>query len=117
MISLGEINSRMKDFYDVAMLASHNDFDGLILSTAVRETLHRRRTTCPPSPSVFADAFSTDPTRVKRWLGFLDAEKVPVTDLAETLSLIRAFLSPIYAAHLARSLHAAKWDHKHRAWQ
>ena len=117
MISLGEINSRMKDFYDVAMLASHNDFDGLILSTAVRETLLRRKTTCPPSPSVFADAFATDPTRVKRWMGFLGTTNVSASDLAETLSLIRAFLGPIYTAHLSQWLHAAQWNHKHRAWQ
>jgi hypothetical protein len=44
MVSLGVTNSRMKDFYDVYVLASRFAFEGPTLASAVRATFLRRRT-------------------------------------------------------------------------
>jgi len=45
MVYLGEINSRMKDFYDIWLLATGFSFDGLLPAQAIRETFDWRRTT------------------------------------------------------------------------
>ena len=53
MVQLGMANSRMKDFYDVAVLARDYDFEGDILVRAIRATFERRQTPLPtanPSP-------------------------------------------------------------------
>ncbi len=73
MISLGAANSRMKDFYDIAQLAQSYDFDGLLLSTAISQTLRRRRTTCPEQPTVFAPDFALDSVRKSAGPPFLKA--------------------------------------------
>ena len=44
IVSLGMLNSRMKDFYDIWFLAQMFQFDGQALSAAVRATFRRRRT-------------------------------------------------------------------------
>ena len=52
MIDLGLGNSRLKDFYDLWYLATHFDFDGLLLCQALAATLQRRGTilsVLPPS--------------------------------------------------------------------
>lgn len=47
MISLGVTNSRMKDFYDVHVLASSFAFEGSLLATATHVTFQRRGTPFP----------------------------------------------------------------------
>jgi predicted nucleotidyltransferase component of viral defense system len=72
MISLGATNSRMKDFYDVYLLASTMGFDGDALALAIRATFERRQTLLPAGePSVLAAAFLADPARQTQWRAFL----------------------------------------------
>ena len=44
MVALGQVNSRMKDYYDIAVLAHLFEFDGSSLSAAFRATFDRRQT-------------------------------------------------------------------------
>ena len=44
MVYLGQINSRMKDFYDIWSLATHFAFEGLTLAQAISETFKSRGT-------------------------------------------------------------------------
>lgn len=94
MVQLGMANSRMKDFYDVAVLARDFDFDGALLARAIRATFERRKTQLPTTtPMALTPAFSDDPTKKTQWSGF--ARKAGVRDagsLAETISAVRAFV-------------------------
>ena len=47
LTSLGMLNSRMKDYFDLWVLARYMDFDGAVLSQAVSATFDRRRTAIP----------------------------------------------------------------------
>ena len=47
MVDLGIATSRMKDFYDLWVIANDFDFDGLILAEAICNTFSRRRTPLP----------------------------------------------------------------------
>ncbi len=49
LVSLGIVNTRLKDFYDVWSLATSFDFDGDRLSAAVQATFARRGTPLPTS--------------------------------------------------------------------
>lgn len=44
MVKLGELNSRMKDFFDVATLAANFDFEGQELAAAILATFTQRQT-------------------------------------------------------------------------
>lgn len=101
MVQLGIANSRMKDFYDVAVLARDFDFDGELLTRAIRATFNRRKTPFPvATPVALTSAFAEDPTKNTQWSGF--ARKGNIRDagtLAETVAAVRAFVeNPLAAA-------------------
>jgi Nucleotidyl transferase AbiEii toxin, Type IV TA system len=51
MVMLGRANSRMKDFYDIRILARSNEFDADRLARAIAATFARRRTEIIPALS------------------------------------------------------------------
>jgi predicted nucleotidyltransferase component of viral defense system len=116
MISLGAANSRMKDFYDIAQLAQTYDFDGMLLSNAVSQTLRRRRTTCPEQPAVFASDFASDSVRKSRWTAFLKSVAVAPTDFAQTMLLLQTFLGSVYELHRQNKLITQQWNHQSCSW-
>jgi predicted nucleotidyltransferase component of viral defense system len=72
MVSLGEANSRMKDFYDIYFLSLHYAFDGNILSQAIAATFTGRGTVIPAGEIYPLSAeFSRNPDRQRLWTGFL----------------------------------------------
>ncbi|ANH81691.1 hypothetical protein A8C56_12480 [Niabella ginsenosidivorans] len=78
MIFLGEINSRMKDFYDVYHLLTTKSIDAEMLRQAITTTFKNRGTDLSPEHSLFSAAFRNDPARVKMWETFL--KKIKSTD-------------------------------------
>jgi hypothetical protein len=112
MVQLGMANSRMKDFYDVAILARDFDFDGDLLARAIRATFERRRTPMPEGPPVaLTAAFADDTTKMTQWSGFV--RKAGVRDagtLAETVQAVSAFVErPLRAAIDGTSI-ASRWQ-------
>jgi predicted nucleotidyltransferase component of viral defense system len=97
MVALGITNSRMKDFFDVWFLAHTHDFDGELLSQALRATFARRGTSLPAEmPVALTPAFCNDPIKLTQWRAFLtknrlDAEGVELDQVAAS---IREFLFP-----------------------
>ena len=101
MVHLGMANSRMKDFYDVAVLARGFDFDGALVARAIRATFGRRKTALPTTaPVALTAAFADDPTKKAQWSGFV--RKAGVRDagtLADVIAAVRGFVeAPLMAA-------------------
>lgn len=72
MVQLGLTNTRMKDFYDLVVLARSFAFDGPTLRDAIAATFRRRGTPFPSdTPIALTDAFAADETKRKQWLAFL----------------------------------------------
>jgi len=96
MVYLGAINSRMKDFYDIWLLATCFDFEGTILARAISETFHRRRTAFPTAPVAFSDTFAQDREKQAQWVAFIRRHHIgdSPTTLHEAVQLIAAFLQP-----------------------
>ena len=63
IVYLGTLNSRMKDFYDVWLLASQFAFDGAVLAKAVAATFKIAR---PRSTSCRSRSRRTSPSRRRR---------------------------------------------------
>jgi predicted nucleotidyltransferase component of viral defense system len=100
MVYLGEINSRMKDFYDVWLLASTFDFDGHVLAQAVHQTFDWRRTTLDVDPVALTDAFAQSLEKRRQWRAFVDRHRLsgaPDT-LHKTVQMLSGFLLPIVRA-------------------
>jgi predicted nucleotidyltransferase component of viral defense system len=96
IVHLAEINSRMKDYYDLWLLANWSDFDGPILQTALDQTFQRRATDIPSDvPVGLSAAFAA--AHQRDWLIFLkraDLEKDELSQMNHVLANLRAFLLP-----------------------
>lgn len=117
MVYLAQANSRMKDFYDIAMLASTYDYDGTILREAVAKTLDRRATPLAVEPIVFADAFATDKDKQKQWSAFIRRIRSVDTTFEYELSIIKVFLEPVYQAIIYDTNFLLTWHHENGAWE
>jgi hypothetical protein len=89
MVKLGELNSRMKDFYDLWLLA-----------VAVARTFVNRNTAVVPNPLALTPAFAEIPGKESQWKGFI--RKAKLTEAPGTLATVVAemggFLLPVAAA-------------------
>lgn len=110
LTSLGMLNSRMKDYFDLWILAKHSDFDGQILSRAVAATFERRRTAVPTGvPIGLSDEFINDAQKGKQWQGFLRKNALDPMSLATVVVDLRDFLMPVLAAIAAGGSHDHPW--------
>lgn len=100
MVSLGMVNSRMKDFHDLWVLAREHDFDGATLSASIAATFRRRATSVPPSPpSALTEAFWVEPERRQLWAAFLSRTGLSVpAELRQAVEVISVFVGPILTA-------------------
>lgn len=98
MVALGIGNSRMKDFFDVWVLARSFAFAGPVLADAVRATFARRKTPVPAAPPLALTAeFGTDARKVTQWRAFLKKGKLDAggAELSEVCDSLAGFLVPL----------------------
>ena len=110
LISLGMLNSRMKDFFALWILARHSDFDGSVLSRAVATTFERRGTAIPRAvPAGLSDEFIHDSQKEKQWQGFLRKNSLEPMSLRTVVADLRDFLLPVLASVAANGIYDLSW--------
>ncbi|GHU36388.1 hypothetical protein AGMMS50256_32910 [Betaproteobacteria bacterium] len=110
MVKLGILNSRMKDYFDLWVLARHSDFDGAVLAQAIRVTFERRGTAIPPgAPLGLTDEFGLDEQKTKQWQAFLRKNTLEPMPLATVIAALREFLLPVLAALAAGDGFDRQW--------
>lgn len=117
MVYLAQANSRMKDFYDIYMLATAFGFDGAILREAIYQTLTRRGTPLSEEPIIFTENFASYPGKAAQWQGFSKRIHIESLSLAEVLSMLRTFLLPVYVAILHEKDLLLTWYHASAEWR
>lgn len=112
MVRLGIANSRMKDFYDLWMLAGQFEFQGAILCDGIRATFDRRKTTLPAEPPLaLTSEFAEDSAKKTQWQAFLRkgnlaAAGILLTDVIDTLA---GFLMPPVDSIVRGETFGATW--------
>lgn len=111
IVQLGTTNSRMKDFYDLAVLARRFEFDGTLLARAIHATFERRKTPLPVAlPTGLTDAFAVDPSKAMQWTAFVRKSGVrDASDLPSTIAAIVAFAAAPLTAAARDSPFACHW--------
>jgi len=97
-VKLGEMNSRMKDFYDIWLLSRQFDFEGAILAEAIQLTFNHRGTELPEEIEVFTESFIDE--KQVQWTAFwrrLQQDHAP-TSFREVTAAVDRFLSPVIVA-------------------
>jgi predicted nucleotidyltransferase component of viral defense system len=112
IVNLGIANSRMKDFYDLWVLARSFSFDGELLCAAIRATFARRRTPLPQEPPVaLTPAFFQDAAKAAQWTAFLRRARLDAasTALDDMVFALREFLLPPLLALARGESFAMTW--------
>jgi predicted nucleotidyltransferase component of viral defense system len=97
MVDLDLLNSRMKDFYDLAFLAKEHAFEGARLAEALKATFGRRNTPLPTSvPPALGEEFIQDPAKRVQWNSFIRRRYIGPGDmtLPVAATVIVDFLMP-----------------------
>ena len=116
LISLGVANSRMKDYFDLWVLARHSDFEGEVLREAIGATLSRRDTDIPTDvPFGLTEAFATDVQKQMQWQGFLKKNRLEALTLEQVVPDLRDFLMPPLSALASGQGFSRVWNRE--AWQ
>lgn len=102
MISLGENNSRMKDFFDVYRFIKNYNIDTEVLAEAIKNTFENRKTAFQDNHALFSEGFRTDLARQMRWKGFLKKMKFrDDLNFEEVVKTVTDYLYPYWLKYNA----------------
>ncbi len=96
MVRLGMANTRMKDFYDLWVMASSFAFCGNSLADALVATFSSRGTPLPINPPIaLRSEFGADATKQAQWTAFAGRSRLSAIPSLETVvAVLRRFLWP-----------------------
>ena len=117
MVMLGQANSRMKDFFDLAVIARRTELDGATLAAAIAATFDRRQTTLPNErPLALTRQFSEDTAKLRQWQAFLNRNRIEAASLGDTVALLNDLLWPPTQVAAAGSQATAAWHPDELRW-
>jgi hypothetical protein len=112
MIDLGITNSRMKDFYDIAVLGDLFSFRGLELQKAIQTALMGKALgSLIEQPVTLTDGFAQDRDKNIQWVAFLRriGKSPQGTPLTQAVEKIRRFLQPVLTSLKEQKEFDAYW--------
>jgi predicted nucleotidyltransferase component of viral defense system len=111
MVKLGQANSRMKDFYDLAVLSQRFDFEGDVLVQAIAATFSRRGTPFPSAlPVALTPEFTDDRMKNTQWRAFSRKSSASFPgDLRDVAAAIADFVEEPLAAAANGATWAKHW--------
>ena len=117
MVMLGQANSRMKDFFDLAVIAQRTELNGATLAAAIAATFTRRQTTLPiERPLALTKQFSEDAAKQRQWQAFLNKNRIASGSLGDTITLLGDMLWPPTQVAAAKSEATATWRPDSLQW-
>lgn len=117
MVVLGMNNSRMKDFFDLAVVARTSELDGATMVDAVRATFARRNTSVPTSvPTALTAEFSSNPIKAQQWRAFVTKAGLQSASFTDIVSGLEALLLPVIVACRNTTPFDSKWHPTPGRW-
>lgn len=113
MVKLGELNSRMKDFYDIWNIIRHEEIDGTELQKACAATFNRRKTPFELNTRFFSETFPDAIGKETQWAAFVrkqGLEEVAPSSFKEITQLLQHFFRPMVEAQLSRQRFLGNWS-------
>ena len=116
ILSLMEFSSRMKDYYDIYYLANKFDFDGKVLSEALKKTFDNRghRFTVEQFEQVMG--FDDDAAMQKKWKAFVRKIDTKTDDYSTVLKTIKTFLTKPFTAAVESREFTDNWTAQNGRW-
>jgi hypothetical protein len=118
IVLLGLANTRMKDFYDVAVIARRTQLDGATLARAIGATFARRQTPLPAQlPLALSADFGSSAAKQQQWAAFLKKNRLAGLELDSVVGVLRDLLWPPTQVATTGSAARAMWNAESQRWQ
>jgi len=118
IVKLTTLNTRMKDFYDIAFLASEFDFGAEALQSAIRSTFARRQTSLDSAGELFDTDFGSQASFQRHWQAFKKRTRLTTQqDFRTVFEEIRSFLVPVVRVAQEGRTMSLVWSSKTRKWE
>jgi predicted nucleotidyltransferase component of viral defense system len=114
IVTLGMMNSRMKDYYDLFQLSQFYNFSGKTLVRAISATFKNRSTMLPHEPPLgLSNDFSEDLPKQRMWDAFLNriGQPDPYLKLSKVVDTLHDFLMPPASAAANKKTFNCIWQH------
>ena len=105
-----ELNSRMKDFYDVYFLSRHFPFDGVTLAKALHDTMDNRQTPCDDTLFSRLVSLENHEGMLRKWENFMETLHHDALPFGDIMRGISRFLSPVVHSAAVGEQFAQKWQ-------
>ena len=116
ILSLMEFSSRMKDYYDIYYLANKFDFDGKVLTEALKKTFENRGHTFTIEQFEQVMSFADDSAMQKKWKAFCHKIDSNIDDYITVLRTINDFLFLPFTAAVQGKKFTGHWSAEENKW-
>jgi len=114
MIVLGELNSRIKDYFDVWFLSRQFEFDGKRLLEAIAKTFDNRKVDMEMlnTSTIFASDFRQDQIKNVQWQSFVSRNDLDIAphSFGDAMEEISKFIFPVLAAFKDKTQFTKHWN-------
>jgi predicted nucleotidyltransferase component of viral defense system len=110
LVFLGNVNSRMKDFYDLWVLAKQFDFDGRELQEAILHTFQQRNTALPEEiPVGLSDSFTAE--NQAQWQAFIKRTRIAETpfSFSDIIRVLKGLTIPLLQISASGNTFTGVW--------
>lgn len=116
ILSLMEFSSRMKDYYDIYYLANKFDFDGEVLTEALKKTFENRGHAFTIEQFEQVMRFADDSAMQKKWKAFCHKIDTQTDDFNTVLKIIEMFLTKPFTVAVKSEEFTEKWSAADGEW-
>ena len=116
ILSLMEFSSRMKDYYDIYYLANKFDFDGKMLTEALKKTFENRGHSFIVEQFEQVMTFGSDDAMQKKWKAFCRKIDTQTDDFDTVLKIIGVFLTKPFTVAVEGKEFTEKWSAADGEW-
>ena len=116
ILNLMEFSSRMKDYYDIYYIANKFDFDGRVLTEALKKTFSNCEHSFSPEQFKQVMSFADDAAMQKKWKTFIRKINTKMDDYGTILKTIRIFLEKPFTAAVEEKAFIEKWSAADGEW-
>lgn len=116
ILSLMEFSSRMKDYYNIYYLANKFDFDGEVLTEALKKTFENRGHAFTIEQFEQVMRFADDSAMQKKWKAFCHKIDTQTDDFNTVLKIIEMFLTKPFTVAVKSEEFTEKWSAADGEW-
>lgn len=107
----------MKDYYDIYYIANKFDFDGKVLTEALRKTFANREHIFTVEQFEQVMGFDNNAAMQRKWKAFVRKIDTKIDDYSTVLKTIEAFLTKPFTAALEKTEFSEHWNAAENQWK